>query len=103
MALRARGISRTRGWPINSAWRSLMSSSPSPTSLTTFFPMTGRSRPVAFAVGQNCDPIGPDGGNGKAPRPDRIGWHLDEEFSQLSSARDAVQFAALHAIVDSGF
>ena len=46
----------------------------------------------AFAVGDNCTADPQDAGNGKAIGPKVFGWHLDDEFSQLGSARNAVPF-----------
>ena len=61
---------------------------------------------TAFAVGQNCDPIGQTSENGQAVGPDKIAWHLDDDFSQLSRARDAVQFSERRtrvAHLDTGY
>jgi hypothetical protein len=46
-----------------------------------------------FAVGGECEKqVKQEGDNGKAVGPDKFAWHLDDEFSQLGSARDAVAF-----------
>ena len=60
----------------------------------------------AFAVGDNCTADPQDAGNGKAIGPKVFGWHLDDEFSQLGSARKAVPFALPRtriAHVDTGY
>ncbi|HEX6212924.1 MAG TPA: S8 family serine peptidase, partial [Methylomirabilota bacterium] len=52
----------------------------------------GEVPPGALAVGADCASIPQDGGSGKPVGPDTFAWHLDEGFSQLGPARDAVQF-----------
>jgi subtilase family protein len=49
-------------------------------------------RGPAFAVGANCTSLPQNGANDQAVGP-HDGWHLDDAFSQLGSARDAVTFA----------
>ena len=58
------------------------------------FPDDGDGAPApgsTVTVGKNCEPTGQNAENGQAVGPDKIAWHLDDEFSQLGSARDAVQ------------
>ncbi|HEX3556811.1 MAG TPA: S8 family serine peptidase [Thermoanaerobaculia bacterium] len=63
----------------------------------------------AFAVGDDCTADPQDAGNGKAIGPKVFGWHLDDDFSQLGSARDAVPFTDLPlqrtriAHIDTGY
>lgn len=46
-----------------------------------------------FAVDFDCNSIpGQDDTGGKVKGPDKFGWHLDDEFTQLRRAREAVQF-----------
>lgn len=59
-----------------------------------------------FAVGDNCGPRAQDGAHGKAVGPDHFAWHLDDDFSQLGSARAAVTFTDPRtriAHVDTGY
>jgi hypothetical protein len=44
------------------------------------------------AVGQDCQPLPQDASNGKAMKP-TDGWHLGDDFSQLRSAQQSVQFS----------
>lgn len=53
---------------------------------------TGEGAPGPLAVGDKCDPLPQNGANGQAVGP-HDGWHLDDDFSQLGSARAAVAFA----------
>jgi hypothetical protein len=46
----------------------------------------------SFAIGARCAEIQQDGSNGK-PVGGQDGWHLDEKFSQLGSARSSVSFS----------
>src|SRR5262245_6360865 len=46
-----------------------------------------------LGIGANCEATPQDGTHGKAPGPDHFAWHLDDEFSGLKSARDAVKFS----------
>ncbi len=46
----------------------------------------------AFAAADKCDANPQDFEHGKARSPDKFAWHLDDAFSQLGSARDAVDF-----------
>jgi hypothetical protein len=46
-----------------------------------------------FAAGDQCDvQVGQDNGSKKAVGPAKFAWHLDNGFSGLGPARDAVQF-----------
>ena len=59
-----------------------------------------------FAAGDNCEAVSQDGEHRKARGPDRFAWHLDDEFSQLRSARDAVEFREPRtrvAHIDTGY
>lgn len=59
-----------------------------------------------FVVGATCDAVPQDGGKGKATGPDRFAWHLGDEYSQLGSARDEVEFTAPRtriAHLDTGY
>lgn len=59
-----------------------------------------------FAVGDNCTGGGQDGTHGKAVGPDHFAWHLDDDYSQLGSARAAVTFTDPRtriAHVDTGY
>jgi Subtilase family len=59
-----------------------------------------------FAVGEDCGAIPQDGSNGKALGPQTFGWHLDDGYSQLRAAGEAVVFAAPRtriAHVDTGY
>jgi hypothetical protein len=63
-------------------------------------------RTAPFAAGDNCAPRPQDGEHGKALGPDRFAWHLEDEFSQLRSAREAVGFREPRtrvAHVDTGY
>jgi len=73
------------------------------------FPDDGDVAPApgsTVTVGKNCEPVGQNPENGQAVGPDKIAWHLDDEFSQLGSARDAVQFSERRtriAHIDTGY
>ena len=59
-----------------------------------------------FAVGERCEakPQSTEGGQQKGPHDH--GWHLDDDFSQLRRARDAVSFSAPRtriAHLDTGY
>jgi hypothetical protein len=59
-----------------------------------------------FAVGQTCKAEAQDGGHGKAQVPERFAWHLDDEFSELKSARESVEFSDPRtriAHIDTGY
>ena len=60
-----------------------------------------------FAANEGCGPIPPqDANGGKIKGPDRNAWHLDDEFSQLRKAREAVQFSDPRtriAHIDTGY
>jgi subtilisin family serine protease len=61
---------------------------------------------AGFAVGDNCAANPQDGTRGKALGPDKFGWHLDDGFSQLRKAREAVPFTDPRtriAHVDTGY
>ncbi|HEX8130467.1 MAG TPA: S8 family serine peptidase [Pyrinomonadaceae bacterium] len=45
-----------------------------------------------FAAGENCDATPQDATHGKAPGPDTFAWHLDNNYTQLKQAREAVEF-----------
>ena len=58
-----------------------------------------------MAVGDNCAAVPQNGANGQAIGS-QDGWHLDDAFSQLASAREAVTFAAPRtrvAHLDTGY
>ena len=71
------------------------------------FPDDGDVAPGStVVVGKNCEPLGQNAENGQAVGPDKVAWHLDDEFSQLGSARDAVQFSERRtriAHLDTGY
>ena len=46
-----------------------------------------------FTAGKTCERTPQDATRGKAALPDRMAWHLDEDFTQLAKARDAVTFS----------
>ncbi len=48
--------------------------------------------PGPFALGDDCVELPQNDANGQAVGP-HAGWHLDDDFSQLASAREAVKFA----------
>lgn len=60
-----------------------------------------------FAVDFGCGSIpGQDDTGGKAKGPDKFGWHLDDEFTQLRKARDEVRFSDPRtriAHIDTGY
>jgi hypothetical protein len=45
-----------------------------------------------FAAADKCEDSPQDFGHNKARSPDKFAWHLDDEYSQLGSARAAVEF-----------
>lgn len=53
---------------------------------------TGAQEPGPFAVGETCDPLPQSDADGQA-KGSHDGWHLDDAFSQLESARAAVAFS----------
>lgn len=67
----------------------------------------GISPNSAFAVGANCTADPQDGSNGKAVGPAGVfAWHLEDQYSQLGSARRAVAFADPRtriAHIDTGY
>ncbi|HWN08851.1 MAG TPA: S8 family serine peptidase [Pyrinomonadaceae bacterium] len=63
--------------------------------LAQSFPDTNEKNPGGppFAMDADCNSIpGQDDTGGKKKGPDKFGWHLDDEFSQLRSARNSVAF-----------
>jgi subtilisin family serine protease len=59
-----------------------------------------------FAVGEQCDPTGQEDGGGRVKGPDVFAWHLGDDFTQLSSAREAVEFSDPRmriAHIDTGY
>lgn len=60
-----------------------------------------------FAVEFDCNSIPQqDDTGGKVKGPNKFGWHLDDEFSQLRKAREAVQFSDPRtriAHIDTGY
>jgi subtilisin family serine protease len=62
---------------------------------------------MPFAVGENCGPQGQtaDGGRIKGP-PNVFAWHLGDDYSQLGTARAAVEFSDRRtriAHIDTGY
>ena len=47
---------------------------------------------TALGIGASCEADPPDGNHGKALGPGRFAWHLEDEFSGLKRAREAVKF-----------
>jgi hypothetical protein len=63
-------------------------------------------RDGALAIGEQCEATAQDGTHGKALGPARFGWHLEDAFSGLKTARETVQFTAPRtriAHVDTGY
>jgi hypothetical protein len=61
---------------------------------------------VPFALGASCDEIPQDGSSGKALGPNTFAWHLDDRYSELGKARDAVEFTEPRtrvAHIDTGY
>ena len=61
---------------------------------------------VPFAMDQNCGDIPQQDFGGKIKGPDKFAWHLDDEFTQLRSARNEVNFTAPRtriAHIDTGY
>lgn len=61
---------------------------------------------VPFAAGEKCDEVGQDGGGKRAKGPDVFAWHLGPTYSQLGSAREAVEFTSPRtriAHIDTGY
>ena len=59
-----------------------------------------------FAIDINCDAHPQQDKGGKKKGPDKFAWHLDDEFTQLRSARDSVTFTAPRtriAHIDTGY
>jgi hypothetical protein len=50
-------------------------------------------RSEAFAVAGNCQPIPQQVRSGRVKGPDDFAWHLREDFSQIGTARDAIEFS----------
>lgn len=66
----------------------------------------GRPADNAFAAGDDCTSNAQDRNSGKAVGPDKFAWHLDNDFSQLGDARDAVTFSDPRvriAHIDTGY
>lgn len=62
--------------------------------------------PDGFAAAEECVADPQDDDHDKALGPDTFAWHLDDEFSQLGAARDAVPFSQPRtriAHVDTGY
>ncbi len=58
------------------------------------------------AAGEDCRDICQDSKNGKAPGPNKFAWHLDDDYTQLATARDEVNFTdplTRIAHVDTGY
>jgi subtilisin family serine protease len=47
---------------------------------------------TGFAAADKCEADPQDFGHNKARSPDKFAWHLDDEYTQLGSAREAVEF-----------
>ena len=59
-----------------------------------------------FAVGESCEPTEQEDGGGRAKGPNVFAWHLGDDFSQLGSARDSVEFSDPRtriAHIDTGY
>jgi subtilisin family serine protease len=73
----------------------------------TIYPDPGGDRPEGpFAAAPPCTGDPQDGSNGQAVGPHDQAWHLDDAFSQLGKARDAVAFADPRtriAHIDTGY
>lgn len=58
-----------------------------------------------FAVGEDCSAVGQDKDHGKAST-NRSGWHLEDGFTQLTSARRNVEFSERRTLIahfDTGY
>jgi subtilisin family serine protease len=76
--------------------------------LENSFPDTNEKNPggAALALDANCDNVPQQDFDGKKKGPDKFAWHLDDEFTQLRSARQAVTFTAPRtriAHIDTGY
>lgn len=61
---------------------------------------------AALAATQNCQPVSQDASHNKVTGPAVFAWHLQDAYSQLGSARAAVQFADPRtriAHIDTGY
>jgi hypothetical protein len=61
---------------------------------------------TAFAVGETCVSTPQDDGHGKAHVPDVFAWHLEDDYTQLKKAREAVDVSDPRtriAHVDTGY
>jgi len=70
-----------------------------------FHDTNGVSTGQAFGAGEDCSATQQDGGHGKAVGPSDA-WHLGDNFSQLATARTAVQFGnplTRIAHIDTGY
>ncbi len=59
-----------------------------------------------FALDASCGSIPQQDNGGKIKGPDKFAWHLDDEFTQLRSARNAVEFTEPRtriAHIDTGY
>lgn len=59
-----------------------------------------------FAAGEKCEETAQDGRGKRAKGPDVFAWHLGKDFSQLASAREAVEFTSPRtriAHIDTGY
>ena len=78
-----------------------------PDILHTVYPDPGETDTGGpFAAAAQCVTNPQDSGGGKATGPDRFGWHLEDNFTQLRSARGQVNFSEPRtriAHVDTGY
>ena len=59
------------------------------------FPDTNEKNPgggAMMALDQGCNPVAQENSGGKILGPNKFAWHLDDEFTQLRKAREAVPF-----------
>ncbi len=70
-------------------------------------PGNERDPDTPFALGEKCDgPMPQESGGGRARGPDTFAWHLDDAYTQLARARDAVTFRGRRtriAHLDTGY
>src|SRR5215218_3856157 len=76
--------------------------------LPNSFPDTNEKNPGGgpFALDSSCGGIPQQDDGGKIKGPDKFAWHLDDEFTQLRSARNAVPFTEPRtriAHIDTGY
>ncbi|HKP73115.1 MAG TPA: S8/S53 family peptidase, partial [Pyrinomonadaceae bacterium] len=72
------------------------------------FPDTNETNPGGspFAVGSDCQVVDQQDSSGRVKGPAEFAWHLRDDFSQLGSARNAVQFSDPRtriAHIDTGY